>query len=309
MVQTIPAKEMKMNNDTDNTFAKSNPVLSRRRALSLLAAASAGSISASAAPAAIAASDPSPRSGSAIEENPELLEVYERFLTALDQEKEARDAVEWIADEWRHLWPLAPEEILDSANAHLSGRGGNNPEVDIAGRCVMRNTADLTKRFSAKFSRLDEKTCFNIFSSERARGVIALWENHTPKGRTEKALARNRADKEYVIKEYRRKFTLAQKYEADTASIRAASGMDKAKAKLADAISDVAAARAEISNIPAFTTLGIRIKAAALASTGLFGADWSALGGPLGEMARLLKSVLEVTRSETRSYVGQEERA
>ncbi|MFX7329178.1 hypothetical protein ABTI69_20540, partial [Acinetobacter baumannii] len=41
-------------------------------------------------------------------ENPELIAAYERFVAARAERAAAEDALEWLADEWRHLWPLAP---------------------------------------------------------------------------------------------------------------------------------------------------------------------------------------------------------
>lgn len=40
-------------------------------------------------------------------ENPDLLAAYVRLQDAQAELHAAKDALEWIADEWRHLWPLA----------------------------------------------------------------------------------------------------------------------------------------------------------------------------------------------------------
>ncbi len=50
-------------------------------------------------------------------ENRDLLVAFKRLQSAQRELWDAEDALVWIADEWRHLWPLAPEELLGIANA------------------------------------------------------------------------------------------------------------------------------------------------------------------------------------------------
>jgi hypothetical protein len=73
-------------------------------------------------------------------ENPELLKAYKALQDARTEEAKAKDALEWLVDEWRHLWPLAPEALLGGANADRYGRDDNNAERDIAGRYLKRDT-------------------------------------------------------------------------------------------------------------------------------------------------------------------------
>lgn len=68
-------------------------------------------------------------------ENPDLLQAHERMIAARTELADAKSALEWIADEWRHLWPLAPEELLGGANAGFSD---TTAERDIVGNRVAR---------------------------------------------------------------------------------------------------------------------------------------------------------------------------
>ena len=121
-------------------------------------------------------------------ENPELISAYDKFCDACAELKEAQDTLEWLADEWRHQWPLAPEELLLGANAQ-DGRYTMPAERDIIGRYLVRDTSDLTKRLAPKFRRENWKTCFVIRTANEERQRLERLRRSTPTGRTEKALA------------------------------------------------------------------------------------------------------------------------
>ncbi|MDX3927656.1 MAG: hypothetical protein QHC90_17840 [Shinella sp.] len=268
-----------------------SPNLTRRKALGLLAAASvpptAVVAAAAATPTAVAANV-----CQGVSENPELLAAYERFKAARAEVAAAKDALEWLADEWRHVWPLAPEEILDGANAHQNGRG-ETAERDIAGRFVMRDTNVLKKRLTAKFRAENDKTCFSVISTDQASETVSTWAQQTPAGRTEKALARNRVYRDEAIQRWQRKLELAREYEAETARLRAASGVEKAKSRIEIAESEFRMACVDISRAQAITGEGLRIKAEAIKSHSLVGIV-QLQSGILGDMARFIDNALNV---------------
>ncbi|MBA5802117.1 hypothetical protein [Rhizobium changzhiense] len=227
-------------------------------------------------------------------ENPELISAYEKFYDACAELKEAQDALEWLADEWRHQWPLAPEELLLNANAQ-DNRHSTAAERDIIGRFLLRDTSTVTKRLSREFREKTRQTCFTLITSEKARELLDRWERHAPKGRTEKSLARNLAFREEAIKECTRDIALAERYEAQTARLRTISGVDAAQARVRDASTRMRKAADEVSRCDARTMAGLGMRADALTVTA---SDLMKLtesdGTPLGQLARLVKSVAEV---------------
>lgn len=106
-----------------------------------------------------------------------MVEAYQRFLRARTELTSAKDALEWLADEWRHLWPLAPEEILDGANADRFSSSQEAAEKDILGRFIHRDTTPLTKRLTRSMRNESPRLCFSIYTPERTRERIAFFES------------------------------------------------------------------------------------------------------------------------------------
>ncbi|MBY3260342.1 hypothetical protein MOV76_08220 [Rhizobium sp. PRIMUS64] len=227
-------------------------------------------------------------------ENPALILACQKFHGALAELKEAQDSLEWIADEWRHQWPLAPEDLLLGANAQ-DGRYTMPAERDIIGRFLVRDTSDLTKRLAPKFRRENRKTCFVIRTAAEERDVLKRWKRSTPTGRTEKALARNRAYRTKAIRECELRIQLAVQYEAETAHLRDISGADAARLRIRDADIRLRRAADEVSHCRALSLADLAMKANVLAVTA---GDLMELtkpdATPLGQMARFIESVAEV---------------
>ncbi|MBX4899312.1 hypothetical protein [Rhizobium bangladeshense] len=227
-------------------------------------------------------------------ENPELISAYDEFCDACIDLKEAQDALEWLADEWRHQWPLAPEELLLGANAQ-DGRYTMPAERDIIGRYLVRDTSELTKRFSAKFRREFRKTCFILRTSQDERERLNSWLQRTPTGRTAKSLEENRAYRLKSIKECEQRIHLAEQYEAETVRIRRISGVDAARLRTKNADVRLRKAADKVSQCDALTVAGLGMKADALTVTAgdlikLTKTDTS----PFGQLARFVTSVAEV---------------
>jgi hypothetical protein len=213
------------------------------------------------------------------QENPELIASYDRFLAARDEVTAAKDALEWLVDEWRHRWPMAPEEILGFANADNYTAGA---ERDIAGRILKRDTSDF------------RSACFTVNEPDWFQYIVDKWEKPRT-GRTEKALVRNRAHQAKVLAEYRHKLKLSEEYFTETARLRAASGVDKIKQRVKAAEAVLTKACTDVSHEPAYTTEGLRLKAEALHAQD----DGLAIymrdkGGALGGMARFIEATLSV---------------
>lgn len=227
-----------------------------------------------------------------VSENPDLLAAYTRLQDAQAELRDAKDALEWIADEWRHLWPLAPEELLGGWNADRSARD-DGAERDILGRFLLRDTSVLCKRLCKKRRQEKPRACFFVMTADEAAEIIALWIDRAPRGRTPKAVAKHYTDRERVLFEYQGKLALAREYEAETCRLREAAGVEKAKYRAKVAENAFFDACSEISKIPAFGQEGLLIKAEAIYATGYM--DGFKHGeGIIGEMARFIQQVIDM---------------
>lgn len=225
------------------------------------------------------------------QENPDLLAAYDRFLASRDEVVAANDALEWLVDEWRHLWPPAPIEILGFANAD---EYTETAERDIAGHIRERDTAELRRKFTAEWLEKHPRACFSVNPPEWLQETIKAWEKPRT-GKTEKALARNLAQQSKVLSEYRQKHRLSEEYHAETARLREASGVEQVKRRIETAEAELDRACTDVSYEPARTIHGLRLKAEVLQVQD----DGMAIymrgkGGSLGGMARFIDSALDV---------------
>lgn len=225
-----------------------------------------------------------------VAENPDLLAAYARLQDAQAELHAAKDALEWIADEWRHRWPLAPEELLGGSNANRGSRT-DGAERDIVGRYLVRDTSSLRKRFTDRQRQETPSACFFVTSQRDAAETLQELRERTPRGRNEKALAKSRADLNAAIERYEHKLALAQEYEAKTTSLRKAAGVAAAKGRINDAETRLAVISSEISKLPALTYDGLVIKADAIRASGVFEALRRS-EGVIPEMARFIEQVI-----------------
>jgi len=232
-----------------------------------------------------------PCGGSTQSENRDLLAAYERFISAREELAAANDALEWLVDEWRHRWPLAPEEILGCANVDEYTK---EAERDIAGNVIFRKTAYLRQNLKRDFVEKHPHTCFQVYPPEFLQEVIERWERPRT-GKTEKALARNIAEQRKVLSEYRHKLRISEQYHAEVARLRMASGVESVNQRLKASREALNRACVDVSNEPAFTVEGLRMKAAALMVQDDGMAPYLCKkGGALGAMARFIDEALNV---------------
>lgn len=224
-------------------------------------------------------------------ENPDLIEANDMLTAARAELTAAKDALAWLADEWRHRWPLAPEELLGGANAnHGTSR---DAERDIVGEYVMRDTSVLTTRLSREQRTKSPQLCFSVLTPDEVTKNIDTWDQRVPKGRTEKALESSRALRDKYLGEYKRKLEPARQYADETKRLRDVSGVQDFKLRVKAAERNVWSAEERVSKVPAFTTAGLLIKAKALRQNEIFGA-MSPISGPFGELARFIQSVVDL---------------
>jgi hypothetical protein len=233
------------------------------------------------------------------QESPELIAAHKRLIAAQDEFAAAEDALEWLLDEWSHVWPLAPEELLLAADVHLYGSAGGAYEKNILGGYMIRDTSTLTTRFrSAKQRAETPETCFALDTVEWAETRFAAVSKSPVKGRTAKSLARNQADRAAYIAQQQKLIAIARAYEDETKRVRELAGVDAAHARKDAAFVEICAARSEIAMLPAVTREGIRIKATVLLEF------WDKTTGPsgkpnpkdiVGQTHMLLRTVLEMS--------------
>lgn len=231
----------------------------------------------------------------AIAENPKLLDAFERLTTAQAALAEAESALEWIADEWRHRWPLAPEALLGLGNADRGYGSHDDAERDIIGRYLRRDTSTLTDRLSARMRRANPTLCFSVPTvetiEEKIRGV-QKWKN---RGRTEATREKQRIHAARLIEKFKSDIELSRKYYAETDRLRKAAGVAEAKARIDRAKRAYFLASSEVSHLPAFGPEGRKIKLAALVGSG-FMEDFCRTPGIIGEMARFIQLEYDVQR-------------
>ncbi|MBW9053437.1 hypothetical protein JNB85_13565 [Rhizobium mesosinicum] len=282
-----------MPNATIQAAAEGMPNTTRRNLLIGLATASTAAAVAVASKAHAVEAAPEAQA-----ENPELIAAYDTFYSACTELKNALSDAEWLADEWRHRWPLAPEELLLNAGAQHPYTAGALIERDIIGRPLLRETSPITKRLSRNFRERTRKTCFTLLTADKARELLSRWEQSEPRGRTEKSLSRNIAFRREAIADCKRDIDIAEQYEAETARIRKEAGADAAMLRVEEADRAVDAAAAEVSLFPAYTVAGVGLKAAALSvSAHRIIKECAEDKGPIGQFIRLAQSVRDLSEA------------
>lgn len=233
-----------MPNTTVPAAATGLPQIDRRRLLLGLAAASTAAATvtvAQPAPAATLAENPELIRLAEPQANPELVTLFRDLKEAVAEKAAAKDAKEWLADEWRHSWPLAPEEItLPGSGEWDSGR-----EVDLAGRSIIRP---------------GEKNARRLHSLENLTWLAENMASNVDRARTEKKRARALK----ALAEDTRNLRLAEEYDREIKRIKDASGIRPADARIAAAQQDIYRLSEAILEVPASTIECLIIKAEAV---------------------------------------------
>lgn len=217
-----------MPNTTVLAAAEGMPEINRRRMLLGLAAASTAAAAITAASAA----------GCAPVENPELVRLGNHLPEAAAEYRVALEEIEWIAAEWKHRWPLAPDEITWPRGDYLDG------ERDIAGRLLKRP------------------------GEERVRGIRDV-KHLAAMVATDRPLRHNasdamRARRAKWLATAKRELKIGKLYKVQTTRLRKVSGMDLAKARAAAAKKSLSDLVTTIMEQPGTTMEGMLIKAQAI---------------------------------------------
>ncbi|WP_378947745.1 hypothetical protein [Mesorhizobium sp. ANAO-SY3R2] len=252
------------------------PQIDRRRLLVGLAAASTAAATATVAQAAQAAAPA--KTGettqlAAPQANPEFVSLFSDLKKAVAEKTAAKDAREWIIDEWRHRWPPAPDEITLPGVAWVI-----NDEVDLAGRPLVRPGEKHARRLYS----LEDLA----WSAERTAAFVGKARND--KSRAAR-LARAAKDK--------RALHLGEAYYREVERIKDASGIRLANARIKAADHEIGRLSTEIMDLPASSLACLAIKAEAAEIWGKnAGFNMRANIGPLGWAWRLTGDILNVTK-------------
>lgn len=217
------------------------PKISRRSVLGGLAAATAAAATVTVAQAATPAEAAEPIQLAAPQANPELIALFGDLKAAVAEKAAAKDAKEWLVDEWRHLWPLAPDEITYSGFTDKS----DESEVDLGGRPIVRRRETYARRVRG----LDGLT----------RTVVNI-EEAIERSRTEKA----RQMRQRRAVEWRHEHRLGEEYYGQIERVKEASGIGKANARIAAAHREISRLSKEIMASSASSLSCLAIKAEAV---------------------------------------------
>jgi hypothetical protein len=221
-----------MTNDATRAKGEALPAMTRRTALAATGAALAAALSEVAASAAApAAHAPSPAIAAAFEAAFEAVTATHRELL------NARADRDWLADEWRHRWPRAPE----SAKWHSSD---GTIETDIIGR-VYRDAAG-------------KPICLKP-TEEMIRW--RRWADYLDRPMRANASMKARQRRAEWRQNQLREIAQAESYFSEIQRLRAASGAAAALARVDAAERDLDAAIAALLSEPSRSLADLRVKA------------------------------------------------
>ncbi|WP_146148970.1 hypothetical protein [Pseudaminobacter soli (ex Li et al. 2025)] len=193
------------------------------------------------APAATSTNNPEVTHLAEPQANPELVALVSKLRDAKAERDAAKDAKEWLVDEWRHLWPLAPEEIT------LRGctEWDDCREVDMAGSPVIRP---------------GEKYARRLRSIKDLGWFIDFRTSHIEKARSEKA----RLQRIAKLDEEKRVLRLGEEYYTAIERVKDASGIHAADARIKTAGRAVTHLCKQIMAVQAKSPACLAIKAEAV---------------------------------------------
>ena len=232
--------------------AQGLPAINRRRLLGGIAAVSTASAVAGGS-GAVAATAEAPV-GNTVDAG--LLALLDEHDAAAAVHQQARDDLDWLLAEWSHHWPLAPEEILGVANADK--RDDERAERDLAGNFVIRDRPNLKQSWRGA---TPAKSCYSVDTEGELSRWLECRSADRVWGRTEATRARRSAQHDAQIQSLQRRIQLARQYEAETARIREASGVAKAKALVAEARAKAERLADAVRGYPAATFADLTAKA------------------------------------------------
>lgn len=218
------------------------------------------------AAATAAAPDPSK------DENSALIAAWKQFRFAEDEFQEAKEALQWLVDEWKHLWPRASE------SARWHGSLGGEVEVDMAGR-----------------SYRDEKGRVIFLKTREQLAESREWAvNRRPRTRV-KDQEKEKQRRQKWERERLAEIEAAEAYYVRVAEVRKEAGADAAHSRVDRARKKLEELADRVSRERALTLYGVRLQADVFYFTMENMGLSERASGFVGEAMRLSISVLVAT--------------
>lgn len=259
-----------------------------RRSLLMAFGASAA---AAAAPIPDAAAAPATLYAAVKSENPALAAAYADLLKAHSEHLDAKNALEWLADEWKHRWPLAPVEILGLPNADRFHLDDSNAERDLIWRYIHRDTTEMRGRLSAEFIKKNPKTCWSVQTAEELTKLAEFWEGAKVRGKSEATRLKSAAYNAQQAAKARQAIPLAVEYERQTADVRRQSRVNAFHCRVADSHTAMRRAANVVYSIPVTSARDLQIKAEALKLVSPEVFQLTEIGG-LGPLLRIAQDAI-----------------
>lgn len=139
-------------------------------------------------------------------------------------------------------------------------------ERDIAGKAIVRDTANMPKRLSRDFLQKYPRCSFAVYSADETAADLERARRRKISGRTAKSRDANRRFLDRYIVELETRLRLAEEYEAETSRIVEQSGIKDVKFRVKKAERAAALSANAVASAPAITMGGIRLKAEVLVS-------------------------------------------
>jgi hypothetical protein len=273
--------------ENKTTALTADNAMTRRSLLAALGASAA----AVAAPTNEAAAALAPLNALAQAESPALAAAYGALLEAHAKHLDAKNALEWLADEWKHRWPLAPVQILGLPNADRYHLDDSKAERDLIWRYIYRDNAEMRDRVSTEFIAKTPKTCWSVQTADELAKLAEFWDGAKVRGKSDASRAKSAAYNAKQAQKAREAIPLAIEYERQTAEVSRLSGVNAYHCRLAETRDEMRRAANHLYSIPVTTARGIQIKAEALKITNPEVFQLTEIGG-LGPLLRIAQDAI-----------------
>jgi len=208
-----------------------------------------------------------------ISENPTLLALGDKLAAAIAEYWEAVEARDWIIAEWRHRWPLAPDQITMTGKWPTSSE-----EKDMAGRPIIRPGEERPRR---------------VFTLQELNQWVGFVKHRIARTKSDRLRTKGVAD----LAKCRKDLEKGEAYWGEIDRLREVSGLNSAKQRIETARELIEKIAAEVMAEEARTMEGVVIHAQAVEA---WAVAWGFItlpdDNPLKFGARLASTIMRLAR-------------